>query len=53
MFYTGGVLRGLDKFMEKVPAVGFLLNKVLRRDSSPGVFFFFVDFVVFLGAPAL
>ena len=51
MFYTGGVLRGFDGFVEKAPAVGFLLNKTLRRDSGPGVFF--VDFAVFLGAPAL
>ena len=30
---------------------GFFLNKSLRRDSGPGVFF--MDFVGFLGAPAL
>ena len=51
MFYTGDVLRGFDGFAEKAPAVGFLLKKVLRRDSGLGVFI--VDFVASLGAPAL
>ena len=50
MFYTGGVLRGFDEFAEKAPAVGFFLNKVLRRDSGAGVF---MDFAGFLGATAL
>ena len=38
-FYTGGVLRGFDRFAEKAPVVGLFLNNVLRRDSSPRVFF--------------
>ena len=41
VFYTRGVCRGFDGFAEKAPVVRFLLNKVLRRDSGPGGFFFF------------
>ena len=37
VFYIGGVFRGFGRFTEKTPAVGFLLNKVLRRTSGAGV----------------
>ena len=39
VFYTGGVLRGFDRFMEKAPAVGFLFKQSFDRDFEPGVFF--------------
>ena len=45
------VLRGFDGFAEKAPAVGFF-KQTFEKRLPPG-YFFFVDSVVFLGAPAL